>query len=85
VDRIKNIIGKKWYRYIDHVISLIKVDDFVKYIYVIALEIKHSTDRAKSTSYLDPRLDIDSEGPLRTVIYDKRDNFNVSIVNFLLI
>jgi hypothetical protein len=67
------------------VISLIKVDDFVKCIYVIELEIKHSTDTAKSTSYHDLHLDIGSEGPLRTVIYDKKDNFNVSIVNFLLI
>ena len=73
------------FRYIDHVISLSKVDDFVNSIYAIEPEIKHSTDTAKSTSYHDIHLDIGSESPLTTVFYDKRDNFNISIVNFLFI
>ena len=58
------------YSYIHHVISLNKVNDFVNYIYAIELEIKHSTDTAKSTSYHDLHIDIGSEGPLRTVCYD---------------
>ena len=59
------------FRCIDDALSLNKVDDFVDYIYDIELEIKHSTDTGKSTSYLDLHLDIDSEGPLRTEIYYK--------------
>ena len=35
--------------------------------------------------YLDIHLEIDSEGRLRTKLYDKRDNFNFSIVNFTFI
>jgi hypothetical protein len=35
-----------------------------------------------SPSYLDLHLEIDSEGRLRTKLYDKRDDFNVPIVNF---
>jgi hypothetical protein len=35
-----------------------------------------------STSYLDLQLEIDSEGRLRTNFYDKRDDFNIPIVNF---
>jgi hypothetical protein len=32
--------------------------------------------------YLDLHLEIDSEGWLRMKLYDKRDDFNFSIVNF---
>ena len=35
-----------------------------------------------SASYLDLHLEIDSEGRLRTKLYDKRDDFNFLIVNF---
>ena len=38
------------------------------------------TDR--STSYLDLHIEVDSEGRLITNLYDKRDDFNFSIVNF---
>ena len=48
----------------------------------IELEIKDTTDTDMSASYLDLHLDIDSEGRLRTKLYDKRDDFNFSIVNF---
>ena len=57
--------------YIDDLLSLNKVDDFVDFIYAIELETKHFTDTEKSTSYLDLHLDIDSEGLLRTEFYDK--------------
>ena len=36
----------------------------------------------RSASYIDLRLEIDSEVRLRTKLYDKRDDFNFSIVNF---
>ena len=35
-----------------------------------------------SASYLDLHLEIDSEGRLRTKLYDKRDDLNFPIVNF---
>ena len=73
------------FRYIDHVISLNKVDDFVDCIYAIELEIKHFTDTSKSTSYHDLHLDIDCDDPLRTAFYDKRDDFNSFIVSSLFI
>ena len=36
----------------------------------------------KNSSYPDLHLEIDSEGRLRTKLYDKRDAFNFPIVNF---
>ena len=46
------------------------------------LEIKDTTDTDRSASYLDLHLEIDSEGRLRTKLYDKRDDFKLLIVNF---
>jgi hypothetical protein len=56
--------------------------DFVDRIYPIELEIKDTTDTDKSASYLDLQLEIDSEGRIRTKLYDKRDDFNFPILNF---
>jgi hypothetical protein len=72
------------FRYIDDVLSLniSRFGDFVDHIYPIELEIKDTTDTDKSASYLDLHLKIDSEGQLRTKLYDKRDDFNFPIVNF---
>jgi hypothetical protein len=56
--------------------------DFVDRIYPIELEIKDTTDTDTSASYLDLHLEIDSDGRLRTKLYDKRDDFNFPIVNF---
>jgi hypothetical protein len=56
--------------------------DFVDRIFPTELEIKDTTDTYRSASYLDLHLEIDSEGRLRTKLYDKRDNFNFPIVNF---
>jgi hypothetical protein len=47
---------------------------------IISVSEIFNTDR--SASYLDLHLDIDSEGRLRTKLYDKRDDFNFLIVNF---
>ena len=46
------------------------------------LEIKDTTSTYKSASYPDLHLEINSEGWLRTKLYDKRDDFNFPIVNF---
>ena len=55
---------------------------FVDRIQPIELEIKDTTDTDRSASYLDLHLQIDSEGRLKTKLYDKRDDFNFPIVNF---
>ena len=70
--------------YIDDVLSLnnSRFSDFVDRIYPIELEITDTTDTDKFASYLDLHLEIDSEGRLRTKLYDKRDDFNFPIVNF---
>jgi hypothetical protein len=72
------------FRYIDDVLSLhnSRFGYFVDHIYSIELEIKDTTDTYRSASYLDLHLEIDSEGQLRTKLYDKRDDFNLPIVNF---
>ena len=69
------------FRYIDDVLSLInsRFGDFVDRIYSIELEIKDTTDQDTSASYLDLHLEIDSEGRLRTKLYDKRDDSNFHI------
>jgi hypothetical protein len=71
------------FRYIDDVLSLnnSRFCDFVDRIYPIELEIKDTTDTDTSASYLDLHLETDSEGRLRTKLYDKRDDFNFPIVN----
>ena len=56
--------------------------DFVDRIYSIELEIKDTTATDRSTSNLDLHLEIDSEGRLRTKLYDKRDDLNFPIMNF---
>ena len=72
------------FRYIDDVLSLnnFSFGDFVDRIYPIELEIKDTKDTDRSASYLDLHLEIDSEGRLRTKLYDKRDDLNFPIVNF---
>jgi hypothetical protein len=71
------------FRYIDDVLSLNKsrFDDFVDGIYLIELEINETADTDRSASYIDLH-EIDSGERLRTKLYDKRDDFNFSIVNF---
>ena len=72
------------FRYIDDVLSLnnCKFGDFIDSIHPIELEIKETSDTARSASYLDLHLEIDNDGRLRTKIYNKRDDFNFSTVNF---
>ena len=72
------------FHYIDNVVSLnnSRFGDIADRIYPIELEIKDTTDTDTSASYLDLHLEIDSEGRLRTKLYDTRDDFNFPIVNF---
>ena len=72
------------YRYIDDVLS-INNPDFENYLgqmYPAGLEIKDTTESNTSASYLDLFLSIESDGQLRTSLYDKRDGFNFHITNF---
>jgi hypothetical protein len=48
------------------------------------LEIKDTTDTDRSASYTDLHLEIDSEGRLRTKLYDKRDDFNFPIMKYVV-
>jgi hypothetical protein len=41
-----------------------------------------TTEYSTSASYLDALLKLDTNGKLTTQLYDKRDDFNFSIVNF---
>ena len=59
------------FRYIDDVLSLNTFDELVDRIYPIEFEIKDTTDTDMSASYLDLQLALDSEGRLRTKLYDK--------------
>jgi hypothetical protein len=59
-----------------------RLGDFIDRIYPIELEIKDTTDTDTSALYIGLHLEIDSEGRLRTKLYDKRDDFNFPIVNF---
>ena len=72
------------FRYIDDVLSLNnnRFSIHLHLIYPSELEIKDTTDTDKSVSYLDPFLEMTTDGRLNTKIYDKRNDFNFPIVNF---
>jgi len=72
------------FRYIDDVLSINnpKFSEFLQIIYPRELEIKDTTESSRSASYLDLLLGYDSDGKLCTKLYDKRDDFTFSIVNF---
>ena len=71
-------------RYIDDVISLnnSKFSDYLSMIYPPELEIKETTESAASASYLDIFLEFDSNGHLSTRLYDKRYDFDFTIITF---
>ena len=71
------------YRYIDDVLSLNndKFSDYLRYIYPDELEIKDTTESLLSASYLDLLLDI-RDNSICTKLYDKRDDFDFTIVNY---
>jgi hypothetical protein len=91
IQRLLKANGKKLsrsfnvpFRYIDDVLSInnSRVCDFVDRIHPVELEIKDTTDTDRSASYFDLDLEIDSDGLLRTTLYDKIDDFNFVIVYF---
>jgi hypothetical protein len=72
------------FRYFDDVLS-INNDQFHSYvdsIYPSELEIKDTTKSSTSASFLDVLLNIGADGKLTTQLYDKRDDFSFTIVNF---
>ena len=56
--------------------------DYLYRIYPNELEVTDTSDHQKFASYLDLHLEIDNGGRLKTILYDKRDNFTFPIVNF---
>ena len=72
------------FRYIDDVLSINNGNfhSYVDTIYPGGLEIKDTTESDTSVSYLDILFEKDTNGNLTTKLYDKRDDFNFSIVNF---
>ena len=50
-------------------------------IYPPELEVKETTDTASSASFLD--LEFDDSGQISNKIYDKLDDFNFKIINYL--
>ena len=58
------------------------ISHYIDVIYPPELEIKDTTDSHNFASYLDLLLEIGDGNKLSTKLYDKRDDFNFSIVNF---
>ena len=54
-------------------------------MYPVELEMKDTTEINTSASYLDLLLSIGRDGQLHTSIFDKRDDFNFYITNFLFL
>ena len=75
------------FRYIDDVLSLnnSQFSDYLHFIHPNELEVKDTTDTQKSASYHDLNIEINNGGRLKTKLYNKRDDFTLRIVNFLLI
>ena len=85
---IKNniILAKKFNnttRYIDDLLTLNnnQFDAAIKDIYPQKLQLKKTTECATALSYLDVLITIDN-GRYSTAVFDKRDSFTFSIVNF---
>jgi hypothetical protein len=72
------------FRYIDDVLSFNNHNrhNYLHLIYPYELEIKDTTESDKSALYLYILLNIDSNGRLRTSLYDKRDDFDFTIIKF---
>ena len=72
------------YRYIDDLIVFNneKFLDYLKEIYPSQLTIEKANKSDHLADHLDLTFIIDSGGQLSTRLYDKRDNFDVYIVNF---
>ena len=83
-------IAKKFnltFRYIDDLISINNevFEDYISEIYQTKtsnLELKKTTESDNEASYLDLMVSITRDGQLEFRLYDKRDQFNFTIVNF---
>ena len=53
------------------------LENYLGQMYPAELEIKDTTESNTSASYLDLLLSIESDGQLRTSLYDKRDDFQL--------
>ncbi|KAK3103790.1 hypothetical protein FSP39_021919 [Pinctada imbricata] len=75
------------YRYIDDVLSINnpKFADYLSRIYPSELEVKETTETNNSASYLDIMLSYDADCHMNFSLYDKRDDFNFNITNFLFL
>jgi hypothetical protein len=73
------------FRYIDDVLFINnnQFHPYVDLIYPNDLEVKDTTECTTSASYLDALLKLDTRGKIKTQLYDKRDDFNLSIVNLI--
>jgi len=56
--------------------------NFLHLIYPVELVVKDTQDSHNTASYLDLYLKHEFNGILTTKLYDKRDDFNFSIVNY---
>jgi hypothetical protein len=72
------------FRYVEEVLSIgnSHFHSFVDLIYPTDLEIKDTTECSTSALYLYILLKLDTNGKLANQLYDKRDDFNFSIVSF---
>ena len=73
------------YRYIDDVtpINIPEFENYLGQMYHVELEIKDTTESMTSAFYRDIQLSIGRNGQLYTLIYDKRDYFNLHKLSFL--
>ena len=62
-----------------------KFGNYIVDIYLAELEIKDTTDADHRASYLDLDIIYDRDKRLQVKLYDKRDDFNFNIVNFLFL
>ena len=63
-------------------INNLDFENYLGQMYPAELEIKDMTESNTSASFFDLLLSIESDGQLRTFLYDKRDDFNFHITNF---
>jgi hypothetical protein len=70
--------------YIDDVLSIINSQFhlYVDLIYPNELDIKDATECSTFAPYLDVLFKLHTNGKITTQLYDKQDDFNLSIVNF---
>ncbi len=73
------------YRYIDDVLSINNpsFSQWLPSIYPGELEIKETLETTCTASFFDLHLRFDSNGKRSTKKYDKRDDFDFEIINFL--